>query len=334
MVKTSFIAKIISSVLSLFILSFVAGCGQDPVSVRIGYLPIAAELPLFVAVEQGYFADEGINVELIRMASSNDLANAATAGRVDVLAGAASNVVFDVGTTSGQHHELILLNPYSNAPGHVTDYLIARDAALTPDIPSLEGKRVASFPGSVNRIFVRLIFEKYGLAWGNYEYVEMLPANWEPALASGAIDAVSALEPSATQIIEDGAGVSIFSGLYADLMPNVPLSGHWLSRGFIDTAEPETLASVLRAYERAVQFIRQNEDQAKQYLVTYANVREDILDHVNLNPWMTLGEIQGAEVQNFADLLAREGALLQPIDVNDFIYPGDQRGGEAANQAN
>src|SRR2546421_12994324 len=85
---------------------------------RIGYLPVAAELPLFVAVEQGYFKKAGIDIDLVRFASSNELGNAATADQIDILAGCASNVVFDIGHVSGKKHLVFLTNPYSNTPGH------------------------------------------------------------------------------------------------------------------------------------------------------------------------------------------------------------------------
>jgi ABC-type nitrate/sulfonate/bicarbonate transport system substrate-binding protein len=205
---------------------------KDWPKLRVGYLPIAAELPLFVAIEQGYFRDAGIEVELIRFASSNEMGNAATADRIDILSGSASNVIFDIGSVSGKKHLIFALNPYSSAPGHVTDHLIARKGSGIKKLGDLKGKKVASFPGSVNRILTYLILEKHGIPRDSYEYIEMLPKDWQPSLHSGAVDALSALEPSATQIIKDGVGYSVFPGFYADLMPDVPLSGHWIAADF------------------------------------------------------------------------------------------------------
>src|SRR5262245_23024005 len=62
--------------------------------VRIGYLALAAQLPLFVATERGYLRAEGIRAILIPFASSNELVSAGLRGQVDVLAGAALNAVF------------------------------------------------------------------------------------------------------------------------------------------------------------------------------------------------------------------------------------------------
>lgn len=288
-------------------------------TLRIGYLPIAAELPLFVAVKKGYFDKAGIQVELIRMASSNEMGNAATADRIDILAGAASNVIFDIGHISGKKHLVFAVNPYSNTKGHITDHMIARKGSGITTLDDLKGKKVASFPGSVNRIFTYLILEKHGVPRDSYEYLELQPKDWQPSLQAGAVDAVSALEPNATQIIKDDVGYSIFPGFYADLMPDVPLSAHWVAADFHKRADKGQIAAFLDAYEKAIIFCRENETEAKAYLVKYANVREDILGDVNLNPWKKLAEIDAVQFQEFIDLLAKHKAIQSRQDIKNYL---------------
>lgn len=292
---------------------------------RIGYLPVAAELPLFVAIEQGYFKKAGIEVELVRFASSNDMGNAATADQIDILAGCASNVIFDIGNVSGKKHLVFVTNPYSNSPGHITDQLIVKKGSGISTLSNLKGRKIASFPGSVNRIFTYLILEKHGVPRDSYTYIELQPKDWQPSLESGAIDAVSALEPNATQIIKDGTGVSIFPGFYADLMPDVPLSGHWIAADYFARADKTQLSAFITAYDQAIQFCREHEKEAKTYLVKYANVREDILADVNLNPWKRLSEIDSKQFQAYVDLLADNKALQSKVTVTDYLLPDPRR---------
>lgn len=292
---------------------------------RIGYLPVAAELPLFVAVEKGYFEKSNIKFELIRLASSNDMGNAATADKIDILAGSASNVVFDIGDISGKKHLAFATNPYSNTPGHITDRLIVKKGSQIKNFSDIKGKKVASFPGSVNRIFTYLILEKYGVPRNSYQYTELLPKDWQPSLQTGAVDVVSALEPQATQIIKDGVGTSIFPGFYADLMPDVPLSGHWVAADYYARADKKQLAAFLNAYEEAIQFCRQHEKEAKSYLVKYANVRENIVADVNLNPWKKLSEINASQFQSYIDLLAKNKALRAKVNISDYLLPDPRK---------
>lgn len=290
-------------------------------TLRIGYLPLAAELPLFVAVEQGYFKRAGIEVELIKFASSNAIGEAATHDQIDVLAGCASNVIFDIGYVSGKKHLLFAVNPYSNAPNHVTDHIIVRTNSGITTLSDLKGKKIASFPGSVNRIFTSLILEKHGVPRDSYSYIGLQPQDWQPSLASGAIDAVSAVEPYATQIIKDGTGVSIFPGFYADLMPDVPLAGHWIAADFYSRVDKAQLTAFINAYDQAIQFCREHEREAKAYLVKYANVRPDIVADVNLNPWKRLTEVDSLQFQAFINILVENSSLQSRVTFSEYLLP-------------
>lgn len=321
MKKFLFNHVILLSLLTFFAFSFIQ-CGNPSSSkVRIGYLPIAAQLPLYVAIEQGYFKDEGIEVELTRFNSSNELGNAGAADKIDVLSGVASSVVFDIGSVSGKKDLVFITNPYSNIPNHVTDFLVVKKNSSIKEIKDLKGKKVASFPGSVNKAFCYMIFEKYGVSRDSIEYIELQPKDWQTALATGQVDAISALEPTATQIIADSVGRSIFSGFYADLMEDVPLSGQWIASDFYNRSDKNVIKKIVNAYNRAVDFCRNNEDSAKKYLVKYANVREDILKKVNLNPWKKLDEINLVQFQKYIDLIAENKAILNRVDIKDYVLP-------------
>lgn len=291
---------------------------------RIGYLPVAAELPLFVAVEKGFLQEEGISYELIRVPSSNEMGNSATADKIDILAGAAFNVVTDIGQVSGKKHLLFAVNPYSSRPGHVTDHLIARKDSGIRTVKELRGRKVAALPGSV-RVLVFLVLEKHGVHRGSYEYLELLPKDWEPSLQAGAIDAVVALEPSATQIIKDGVGTSILTGFYAELMPDMPLSGHWVAADFYARTDKQFLSALVNAYDKAITFCREHPTEAKAFLAKYANVRDDILADVNLNPWQKFSELDSKPLQAYLDLLATNKAIQGKPRASDYLLPEPRR---------
>jgi ABC-type nitrate/sulfonate/bicarbonate transport system substrate-binding protein len=291
---------------------------------RIGYLPVAAELPLFVAVEKGYLQEEGLKYELVRVPSSNEMGNSGTADKIDILAGAALNVVADIGHVSGKKHLLFAVNQYSNRPEHVTDHLIVKKGSGITTVKELRGHKLAALPGSV-RVLVFLVLEKYGIPRDSYEYLELLPKDWEPSLQSGAIDAVVALEPSATQIIKDGVGTSILPGFYAELIPDMPLSGHWVTSDFYARTDKHLFTALLNAYDKAIAFCREHPNEAKAFLVKYANVREDILANVNLNLWQKLSEIDSKQLQVYLNLLVKNSAIQGNPNAMDYLLPDPRR---------
>ncbi|MBI5371272.1 MAG: ABC transporter substrate-binding protein [Sphingobacteriales bacterium] len=303
--------------------SILSGCNscnntRKPDKIKIGYVPIAVGLPLFIANDEGYFNEQGFTTEMIKFASSNEIANAATSGQVDVSV-VATNAMLDAGFVSKKRHTLIITNPYTNQAGNIADYLLVKDTNAIKKIEDLKGKKIGVFPGSVIKIFCTLIFEKHGLKKGDYTLLELSPKDWAAALQSGQIDALSALEPQAAQIILDKIGYPIVSGLYAQLMPNVPLSGHWISEDFVKKYGKEQCDKIIKAIDKAVDFINNNPAKAKEYLVKYANVREDVVGMVQLNPWKKHSELNASEVQAFIDVLFQNGAIQSKENINDYL---------------
>lgn len=178
--------------------------------VRIGYLPIAAGLPLFVALEKGYFQEAGFDPELHRFASSNDLGTAGAADQIEALMPFALNAAFDIGAVSGIHHRLFGINIYSDQPPHIVDSLVIRRGLQISSLADIRGKRVGAFPGSVTKIFVENILAANGVKPGEYTYLELGPKDWQAALTAGSVDVASVMEPQLSQITADGAEPYLF----------------------------------------------------------------------------------------------------------------------------
>jgi len=54
--------------------------------IRLGYLPTSGHALVFVAKEQGFFAEQGLDVQLFQFPNSADGYNALTAGKLDIIA--------------------------------------------------------------------------------------------------------------------------------------------------------------------------------------------------------------------------------------------------------
>ncbi|MEZ4806121.1 MAG: ABC transporter substrate-binding protein [Flavobacteriales bacterium] len=310
------------------------GCGQPdkgnsepteaevPVKVRIGYLPIAAGLPLFVAVDKGYFKEAGFDVELTRFASSNDLGTAATTGQVDALMPFALNAGFDIGGASGKRHKLFGLNIYSDQAPHIVDYMVARRGSGIKTLADLRGRKVAGFPGSVTKVFVENILEQNGVKPGEYTYVALAPPEWLAALQSGAVDAASVMEPQASMITGKGIATVVVPGFFAKLMPDVPLSGHWLAAQFVESRDPTVSARFTEVFDRAVDYIRAYPEDAKQSYVMHIGIESGALAAIQLNNWVKSTEMQPAKVKPFADLLWSKHAIQAEVDVTEYMLSG------------
>ena len=64
-------------------------------TVRLGYIPVMIFAPIYVGIERGYFAEEGLKLELTPLQGGSDLVVQLAAGNFDVAVGGAGAGLFN-----------------------------------------------------------------------------------------------------------------------------------------------------------------------------------------------------------------------------------------------
>src|SRR6185437_4237748 len=72
--------RVLIATILLFSAAARVACAQT--DVRVGYMPIAEELPKMVANEKGFFRAHGLNAELVRFESGPDMGTALLGGSI------------------------------------------------------------------------------------------------------------------------------------------------------------------------------------------------------------------------------------------------------------
>lgn len=273
---------------------------------KVGFLPIAGALPLFVAIDQGLFESQGLEIETVRFGTSNELAIAASTGRIDVIAIGATNAVLDARTVSGVNLQAFSTVEYikGGLDRKSTDALVVKAGVEKTE---LDGKTIAFFPGSVSKVFAQIVFEKNGLDLSKIKYVEMPPGGWKAAMDSGAIDGVHAVEPFLELFRRDPSYSILIDGYLAEAMSSVPLSASWFNA---DRTEPEVMNKFKLAYSDAIKFIETNRVEALNSFTSFSAMPSDIYSSIGLNRWRLTSEPDAQiEFTNFVELLQERGAI-------------------------
>lgn len=277
-------------------------------TVRIAYLPLVGALPLFVAIEQGFFEKRGLQIEPIQFNTSNELAIAATTGRVDAIGIGATNAVLDAATTSGKNLRAFATVEYVKPKlgAKSTDALVVQKGIRIED---LAGKRIAFFPGSVSRVFASMIFPTLGVQFSDIEYIEMPPGGWMAAMDSGAIDGFHAVEPFVQMVRNSDQFDIILDGYLATAMPNVPLSASWFVEGALST---DLELSVFEAFAEAIAFINNQRQQALGAFALFSQMPPELYTEIGLNEWRLLdNEKTRNDFTAFVELLEMKDAIKQ-----------------------
>ncbi|HXG50016.1 MAG TPA: ABC transporter substrate-binding protein [candidate division Zixibacteria bacterium] len=220
--------------------------------------------PYWVMKEGGFLRQEGLDVDLIYIPSSQTVAQAMLAGEVAVSA-ANSQVVADTGLQGG---DLVSMGAIINV---VAFYIMA-----VPEIQKVEDLRgkavgVTRFGASTD-FGLRMLLSKYGLTAGRD--VPVLQIGGMPeiagALSKRAIYAAPMSYPMA--YVAQQAGVKMLANLAKEDIPFMHV-GLTTTRKFLRERRPQAKA-LIRAYGRAVHFMHTRKEETKAIFARYTKVTD------------------------------------------------------------
>lgn len=288
-----------------------------PAIANIGYLNITASLPLFIAEENGYFAEEGLQVKTHQVASSNQLVDGIVAGNLDAFIEASAVPVLAVELQSPGRLKVFSVSAITKeAP---FDALLVKEDASLKSLQDLAGKKIGVFPGSTATNLLRKFLTDRSIDASNITFLPMPPQNHITALLEGSIDAVHAYEPTTAIALTRGGVRQLYGSVYAEMLDRNPQGVAAISTRFLQE-HPATAAGVIRVLERAMVFMREREAQARQILSRRMKLEMDVANRSIFLYMLPHEEIDGSIFQKYADMLTDIGELNRRISVDGLLY--------------
>ncbi|MDX2270598.1 MAG: ABC transporter substrate-binding protein [Cyanobacteriota bacterium] len=293
-------------------------------TIKIGFWPIAAGLPLYMGVEKGIFKDAGLNVEAVKFASAQQVAEGIIAGRLQGSAnGTASGALGLAEIASPGLFKIIATNP-SNVDHVLDQFLVAKDSPIQ-SIAELKDKKVACGPGAQNIAIAKGILKANGIVDPNVQALDI--KQHVPAIQSGQIDAVYTLEPTGT--VGGLAGITriLEAGVVAKYIlgdPKAPWSGGsaTLTNEFLKQY-PEVSKTYIAAYRQSIEEIRKDPDAARPFLEGYTAITGDLTKTVPLPAYLIYDEFTDRDkqyFQKFFDFMTSEGIFSKNVPIEPLLY--------------
>lgn len=259
----------------------------------VGYSSVTSVfLPFWIGNEAGFYKKEGLDAQLIYIASSTTMAQAMFAREVAISTVNSGSVV-----SSGlQGGDLVLMGAVINTAAF---YIMARPEIS--GVQDLKGKRIGvTRLGSSSDFAIREYLKKNQLQTGRD--VNIMQAGGMPELAaalnSGSISAAPLSAPSS--YVAEQRGNRVIANLAHEGIYFV-IAGLTTTRRFLREQRRDAKA-FLRAFGRATHFMFEQRDQAKSILRKYAKIDD---------PGMLEGSLKYA--QDFTEkipLVKREGVQV------------------------
>jgi NitT/TauT family transport system substrate-binding protein len=321
MTKTNRLLLGLGVLLAVAAVSFFS-CTKHKAPVRIGYLPIYVDLPLFVAKEKGFFDKRGVQVELIRFASSPEIGTALLTGDLQFGASIAYSVVLSTESRDPDRLKVFIVD--SETPeNYLSSFVVLANSGIK-SLNDLKGKKVGSFPGPTAVTFGKMVLEKAGInPERDLQFVELDSASHLSALESHTIDALFTYEPIATQAVLEKGAVKLLPGAVESEIINPWQAGVWVVGKKMATENSAEASSVMLALYDAIDYIRANPSQAKDALTNYTSIKSTVAQATPNIPFAKLGEVDLAAFQKHADILTGRGVISKQIDASSLLAPGE-----------
>lgn len=316
-------------ILQLAFVLLVFGCGKQPERanrqtetsepVRVAYLPIIPDLPLFVAQEQGLFQKHGLSPTLSKIAGSgNQVVETLSRGDADFGYLAYSTVLEAEQQALGT---FVVLQHNVDAKEYPSLYaLVAAPNSGIRSVSDLKGKTIGTFPGAAMLILTKLMLAADGLDPGkDVRIIQLAPPAQVAALKTGQVAALLALEPIGALAVNAGAGE------YVDRWPltprvakTIPTGGSVVMKKTLESRQ-EYVKKITAAIDEAIDYIRAHPDTATVCYVKYCDVPEAVAKDLPILHYWKSNEAELKVCQDFADLLHREGDLQAPLNVRSLM---------------
>jgi NitT/TauT family transport system substrate-binding protein len=292
--------------------------------IMIGYWPIASGLPLYTALERGFFKEAGLNVEGVKFASAQQVAEAMIAGRVHGSAnGTASAALGLAEITSPGLFKIICSNP-SNHKLVLDQFVVPKDSPIK-SIAELKGKRVASGPGIQNVTLAKIILEKNGIT--DPKVIELPIGQHVPALAADQLDAVYTLEPTGTAGRLKGLTRVLENGVISKYVLGAADAPWFGGSASVTTSflkdRPEDAKKYIAAYARTVDFVRKNPAEVRKHIDGFTAIDASLVQEVPLSGFTLYNEFSASDIgyfQKFFDVFTERKIFSRAVPVKPLIY--------------
>jgi NitT/TauT family transport system substrate-binding protein len=184
-----------------------SGAGAQLETVKLGDLSAISNAAIYIAVEKGFFAEQGVQTEINSFASAAKMVPALVAGELEVSVGSASAGLFN--TVAQQAPFRIVADKGQTREGYGFSLLAVRkdlvDSGQVKNFRDLKGKKIAILAkANIQHYLVGKMAEEVGLTINDVELTFLNAPSQVTAFETKAIDAAYAVEPWVARFTERG----------------------------------------------------------------------------------------------------------------------------------
>lgn len=277
--------------------------------------------PQYVSLHNGYFKDEGLNVEIILTPGADKVTAAVLSGDVEIgFSGSEATIyVYNGG-------EKDYLKTFAQLTQKDGSFIVAREKIDNFDISMLKGKYyIGGRLGGMPEMTLEYILTQNGISPSDLTIDTSIAfASMQGAFIGGTGDFVSLFEPNATQVEREGYGYIVAS--LGELGGNVPYTSYSAKTSYLEN-NTETIKKFTKAIQKGLDFVQNNDAEtiAKIIQPEFPDTKlEDLIvaisQYKKTDTWPDTTNFTEDSFDHMQDIMINANQLDKKVSYDDLIF--------------
>ena len=248
--------KILSFALAAILaISCLTGCGavENSNLTKVTLSEVAHSIfyaPMYVAIEEGYFEEEGINLELVTAFGADKVTTAVISGEADIAFMGSESTIY----VYNQNADDYLVN-FAQLTQRAGNFMVAREPMDDFDWKDLKGSYVlGGRKGGMPQMVFEYVLKKHGMDPEKDLKIDQSIdfGSTAAAFSGGKGDFTVEFEPSATALETEGAGYVVAS--LGEASGYVPYTAFSARKSYMEQ-NPEIIQSFTNALQKGMDYV-------------------------------------------------------------------------------
>ncbi|MEF1312212.1 ABC transporter substrate-binding protein [Vibrio mytili] len=229
----------------------------DKVTFQLDWLPGGDKAPVFVGVQQGFFADEDLDVKILGGKGSTDAITKVATGTADI--GSADIVALMVAKANDNVPVKAVYSIFNKAP--YAFYTL--DSSGIESVKDVSGKTIVTSPFTSANVFLPIMLKKNGVDENSIKVLKADPGALNPMLITGQSDVMISWMTDRVKNTEQAEQ----AGKKLNVLPWYDAGLEFYSSSIIASDKfmsenPDVVKRFIKAYAKAVKYTWTNPEQS------------------------------------------------------------------------
>ena len=320
--------KTIGSIVSAIVLFAGVAAGtsaQAQTPVRVANFPNSFVLPMYHALDKGYFKENGLDVDILSYQTGPAVVSAVVSGGADIAWSASIPPI--QARANGVPVQLFLTAAQERVPDHATLWLVGTGKAQVKSVADLKEKTIMiNANGGGCELALREHLAGAGLKWEDIKRIVVPFPEMQAALELGKADVGCAIEPFYHAILANKAiaAYTVASGIFTKT-PEPTLSNGFFAREDWLKAHQGTAIKFEQAYTRARKELEANRDLQIKLATKVLGITESLARDVDLIGWRQDSYVTTGAVAPIIEAMRQHGQIKTAVSAASVVNTLDHK---------